>query len=205
MRIVDVNPFFHPWRGGIESRMYDTSRLLAAKGHDVTVVAAQIYDDAPDEEEVDGFRIVRLKSRRLGTYNPPFVSSTGISEAIESLDPDVSLQLPLGAELHQGPRQVRRREGVHLSQHVGEGVGARGGFRGERRQVAKALDTFDHIIAVSDTVRMTSSAAGTRRGTSPACPPASARRSTPGRGTGISSSPSAGSSGRRAWTASLRR
>jgi len=33
VRIVDVNPFFYPFRGGIEHRMHDTSRLFAAKGH----------------------------------------------------------------------------------------------------------------------------------------------------------------------------
>lgn len=155
MRIVDVNPFFHPWRGGIESRMYDTSRLLAAKGHDVTVVAAQIYDDAPDEEEVDGFRIVRLKSRRLGTYNPPFVSSAGISEAIESLDPDV-----VNFNYRWAPSYTRalgRYDGAKVFTYHnmwGEGVGALGRVSGVNDgRFAKTLDTFDHIIAVSDTVR----------------------------------------------------
>lgn len=42
-----MNPFFYPYKGGIERRMADTSRLLAAKGHDVTVLTGRLSEDSP--------------------------------------------------------------------------------------------------------------------------------------------------------------
>ena len=44
MKFVDVNPFFYPHHGGIETRMHDTARLLAARGHDVTVLTGRNSD-----------------------------------------------------------------------------------------------------------------------------------------------------------------
>ena len=76
-----MNPFFYPYKGGIERRMADTSRLLAAKGHDVTVLTGRLSEDSPEEETMDGYRIVRLKSRQIRVYNPPFISSKGVLEA----------------------------------------------------------------------------------------------------------------------------
>lgn len=155
MKIVDVNPFFHPWKGGIESRMLDTSRLLAKRGHDVTVVAAQIYDDAPDEEDYDGFHIVRLKSRQIKIYNPPFVSSEGVLEAIKSIDPDVvnfnyrwAPSYTKALQAYDGPK-------VFTYHNMwGEGVGIVGkASEANDNKFAKCLNTFGHVIAVSDAVR----------------------------------------------------
>ena len=78
MRIVDVNPFFHPYDGGIEKRMYDLAKLLSARGHDVTVVTGRLSNDDPEEEVLDGFRVIRLKSKLIRIYNPPYISSEGV-------------------------------------------------------------------------------------------------------------------------------
>ena len=48
MRFVDVNPFFYPYKGGIERRMHDTARLLAARGHDVTILTSRLPDTAEE-------------------------------------------------------------------------------------------------------------------------------------------------------------
>ena len=44
MRYVDVNPFFLPYKGGIENRMHDIARLLSSMGHDVTVLTGRLPD-----------------------------------------------------------------------------------------------------------------------------------------------------------------
>ena len=75
MKFVDVNPFFYPHHGGIETRMHDTARLLAARGHDVTVLTGRLPDTAEEEMTEFGYRVVRLKSRFINIYNPPFISS----------------------------------------------------------------------------------------------------------------------------------
>ena len=155
MKIVDVNPFFMPYNGGIENRMYDSSRLLAAKGHDVTVVTGRLSDDSPEEEIVDGFRIIRLKSRQIRLYNPPFISSSGISEALNSIDPDI-----VNFNYRWAPsytKALHRYDGkkvftYHNMWGEGTGIVARFSEYNDNRFV-ETLETFDHIIAVSDFVR----------------------------------------------------
>ena len=83
MKFVDVNPFFYPHHGGIETRMHDTARLLAARGHDVTVLTGRLPDTAEEEMTEFGYRVVRLESRFINIYNPPFISSKGVLEALE--------------------------------------------------------------------------------------------------------------------------
>lgn len=155
MKIVDVNPFFMPYNGGIENRMYDTSRLLAAKGHDVTVLTGRLSDDSPEEETVDGFKIVRLKSRQIRIYNPPFISSVGITETLNSIDPDV-----VNFNYRWAPsytKALHKYDGkkvftFHNMWGEGTGLSAKLSLMNDNR-FAKTLASFDHIIAVSDFVR----------------------------------------------------
>lgn len=155
MRIVDVNPFFYPFRGGIEHRMHDTSRLLAAKGHDVTVLTGRLPDTAEEEMTADGYRIVRLKSRMLNVYNPPFISSKDVLETLKGMDADIVNYNYRWAPSYN--RDLRRFDGKKVFTYHnmwGEGIGIQarmsefndGRFR-------SCLDTFDHVIAVSDHVR----------------------------------------------------
>lgn len=155
MKIVDVNPFFMPYNGGIENRMYDTSRLLAAKGHEVIVLTGRLSDDSPEEEVVDGFRIVRLKSRQIQLYNPPFISSSGISEALESLNPDiVNFNYRWAPSYTKALHRYDGRKVFTYHNVWGEGTGIVAKFSDiNDRHFADTLGTFDHIIAVSDFVR----------------------------------------------------
>jgi glycosyltransferase involved in cell wall biosynthesis len=107
MRIVDINPFFYPLKGGIEHRMYDTCKMLSDKGHDVTVLTGRL-PGTEEEEDLDGIRIVRLKSRFIDIYNPPYIER-GYRE----------LQLPMGAVIQRAAVQIRWKKGIHVSQHVG--------------------------------------------------------------------------------------
>ena len=81
MRIAVVNSFFPPRVGGSAHLSEALARGYAARGHQVLVLTAS-YEDAPEREERDGLRIVRLPSatvpwspspapRRGGRCRPP--------------------------------------------------------------------------------------------------------------------------------------
>lgn len=154
MRIVDVNPFFYPFRGGIEHRIHDTSKLLAAKGHDVTVLTGRLPDTS-EEEEMDGYKVVRLKSSLINIYNPPFISSKDVLETLKSLDADiVNYNYRWAPSYNKDLKKYDGKKVFTYHNMWGEGIGLQakisefndGRFR-------SCLDTFDHIIAVSDYVR----------------------------------------------------
>ena len=61
MKFVDVNPYFYPFKGGIERRMHDTASLLAARGHDETIHTGRLPDTPEEERTPEGYRIMRLE------------------------------------------------------------------------------------------------------------------------------------------------
>jgi len=154
MRVVDVNPFFHPFRGGIEQRMYDSCRLLAERGHDVTVLTGRL-PGTEEEEIIDGIRIVRLKSRFINIYNPPFISSKGVGEALDSLDADVVNYNYRWAGSYNKPLSRYDGKKVFTYHNMwGEGIGLQARLSEiNDNRFRKGLMTFDHIICVSDYVR----------------------------------------------------
>ncbi len=87
MRIVQLNPFHYPYMGGIEYRVHEVARRLSGK-HEMIILTSQL-SGTPGEEERDGYRIVRLPSRYYSDYNPPYVSTPGVLEALEELEPDL--------------------------------------------------------------------------------------------------------------------
>lgn len=155
MKIVDVNPYFFPLRGGIEHRMHDVSKRLAAAGDEVTVVTGQ-YDPAlPTEEKSDGYRIIRLKSRTIRVYNPPYISSSGVKETLESLDPDlVNFNYRWAPSYTRALRHYDGKKVFTYHNMWGEGTGWQHTFSEINDNIfRKTLDTFDHVIAVSEFVR----------------------------------------------------
>jgi len=64
MRVAVVNSFFPPRAGGSAHMSDALAKHVAAAGHEVLLITAA-YRDAPDEEERDGFRIIRLPSAAL--------------------------------------------------------------------------------------------------------------------------------------------
>lgn len=155
MKIVDVNPYFYPFFGGIEHRMHDTSRLLAERGHEVTVLTGRLKDTAA-EEKADGYNIIRLESRQISLYNPPFISSKGVLEALESLDADI-----VNFNYRWAPsysKDVAKYKGPKVFTYHnmwGEGIGMQAFLSGmnDKRFGKKYLPGFDHVITVSDYVR----------------------------------------------------
>ncbi|MBX8631949.1 MAG: glycosyltransferase family 4 protein [Thermoplasmata archaeon YP2-bin.285] len=87
MRIVEMNPFYLPYNGGIEKRIRAICSGLA-KRHEVFVLTSRL-PGTPATEEMDGATVIRLRSTYRGNYNPPFVSSEGILPALSDIGPDV--------------------------------------------------------------------------------------------------------------------
>ena len=154
MKIVDVNPFFYPYHGGIERRIYDTGRLLAERGHEVTVLTGRLPGTA-EEETMDGFRVIRLKSRLINIYNPPYISSKGVSDVLNSLDADIVNYNYRWASSYNKPLAAYKGKKVFTYHNMwGEGVGLQAKFSEINDNLfKKGLMTYDHIICVSDHVR----------------------------------------------------
>jgi glycosyltransferase involved in cell wall biosynthesis len=154
MKIVDVNPFFHPYMGGIERRMHDTCKLLAERGHDVTVLTGRL-PGTEEQEEKDGYKIVRLRSRLVNIYNPPFISSKDVLETLNGLDADiVNYNYRWAASYNKDLMRYRGKKVFTYHNMWGEGTGMVGRLSEiSDNRFRRCLETFDHIICVSDHVR----------------------------------------------------
>ena len=154
MRIVDVNPFFYPYMGGIEHRMHDTCKLLAERGHDVTILTGRL-PDTEEMEERDGYRIIRLKSRLINIYNPPFISSKNVLETLNELDADiVNYNYRWAGSYNKDLARYKGKKVFTYHNMWGEGMGLTGRISEiNDNRFRKCLNTFDHIICVSDFVR----------------------------------------------------
>lgn len=155
MRFVDVNPYFYPYKGGIERRMHDTARLLAARGHDVTILTGRLPDTAEEEVTPEGYRIVRLKSRLINVYNPPYISSENVLETLDSLNADVVNYNYRWAPSYN--KDLKRYDGTKIFTYHnmwGEGAGLQAKISEfNDNRFRKTLMTFDKIVCVSNYVR----------------------------------------------------
>jgi glycosyltransferase involved in cell wall biosynthesis len=86
VRIVQVTPFFYPHPGGVESHVRGIVRELARTGHEVTVVTSRYDRSLPAEEETDGYRILRTRTRGVLLDTP---LDFGTRKTVRSLQPDV--------------------------------------------------------------------------------------------------------------------
>ncbi len=153
--IVEANPYFLPHLGGIENRMHVTSKHLAKRGHDVTVLTAQLPGTPAEEETEYGYRIVRVPSKFYNIYNPPYVTSRGVLDALGSISPDIVNYNYRWAFSFDG--EVSRYPGKKVFTYHnmwGEGVGYQR-YISEANDALyrKKLDRYDHIVAVTDYVR----------------------------------------------------
>lgn len=155
MRFVDVNPFFYPYKGGIERRMHDTARLLAARGHDVTILTSRLPDTAEEETTEWGYRIVRLPSRFINIYNPPYVTSRNVLETLESMDADVvNYNYRWAPSYNKDLKRYDGRKVFTYHNMWGEGIGLQAKLSEINDDSFRStLESFDHIICVSDYVR----------------------------------------------------
>ena len=155
MKIVDVNPFFYPFEGGIEHRMHDASKGLVKKGHDVTILTSRLPGTEEEEKTEAGYRILRLKSKFIDVYNPPFVSSEGVLDTLNSMDADiVNYNYRWAPSYNKNLRKYDGKKTFTYHNVWGEGAGLQKyGSSVNDYLFRSCLDTFDHIVAVSDYVR----------------------------------------------------
>ena len=87
MRIVELNPFYLPYDGGIEKRIAAITSRLSGK-HEMFVVTSRL-PGTPERENIRGATVIRLPSSYRGNYNPPMVKSTGVTDTLRMLNADV--------------------------------------------------------------------------------------------------------------------
>lgn len=139
--------------GGIEHRIHHMSKHLARR-HEVVVLTSRLPGTAP-EEEMDGYRVVRLESKFIDVYNPPYVRSAGVLEAMESLGPDI-----VDFHYRWAPsytRQALRHKGrMVFTYHntFGEGEGAMRALSYLNDwSFARRMRRFEKVICISEFVR----------------------------------------------------
>jgi glycosyltransferase involved in cell wall biosynthesis len=86
MDILQVTPKYPPHNGGVETHVAEISERLAARGHDVTVFAADAGDDVPRQHVREGVRVRRFRGFAPGGA---FHVAPGIGPAVRQADPDV--------------------------------------------------------------------------------------------------------------------
>jgi glycosyltransferase involved in cell wall biosynthesis len=69
MKILHINPFYYPYRGGTENYLYELNRRLA-KRHHVSVITSKL-PGTPEFEIIGGARVHRVRSFVLTRLPPP--------------------------------------------------------------------------------------------------------------------------------------
>jgi len=160
LRIVEVNAFHYPFIGGIENRLHHVCRRLG-KEHEVFVLTSRL-PGTEEREEMDNYTVIRLPSRYLNIYNPPYVRIAKVREALNDIAPDIvdlhyrwAGSLIKGVLGHDGPKVYT----CHNT--LGEGVGLTH-YASELndRVFLRHLHQFDKVICVSDYMKRDVAARG---------------------------------------------
>lgn len=153
MNILELNPFYLPYNGGIEKRIAALSSRLSGR-HRISVVTSRL-PGTEEEETVNGAKVIRLPSKFFSNYNPPFVTSSGIEEAIESIAPDVvDYHYRWSGSYNKAFFRSKSRKVMTFHNLYGEGTGALRllSILNDASYVRK-LRNVDHVLAVSDFVK----------------------------------------------------
>jgi glycosyltransferase involved in cell wall biosynthesis len=153
MRIVEVNPFHYPFLGGIEHRVHHISKRLSKK-HEMIVLTSQLAGTSP-EEMMDGYRVVRLPSKYIDIYNPPYVSTKGLMEALKGLEPDlVDFHYRWAPDYNKLARNWSGKKVFTFHNTFGEGVGiTRLPSLVNDQMMKRHLKKFSKVICVSEFVK----------------------------------------------------
>lgn len=87
MRILELTQFLPPVQGGEERHVWNLSRALAARGHEVTLLGFAAGEE-PGETEVEGMRVVRVQT--AASRLPILYSDPSRPHALPLPDPAVS-------------------------------------------------------------------------------------------------------------------
>lgn len=88
MKILELAQFLPPVSGGEERHVWNLSRALVARGHDVTLLGFATDTDGPGETVSDGVRLVRV--RTAASRLPVLYSDRSRPHALPLPDPAVS-------------------------------------------------------------------------------------------------------------------
>ena len=160
MRIVEVNAFHYPFIGGIENRLHHICRRLGRE-HEVFVLTSRL-PGTEEREEMDGYTVIRLPSRYLNIYNPPYVRISKVREALDELKPDiVDLHYRWAGSLIKGVLGYQGPKVYTCHNTLGEGVGLTH-YASELndRMFLRHLDKFDRVVCVSDYMKKDVAARG---------------------------------------------
>ena len=160
MRIVEVNAFHYPFMGGIEHRMHHICRRLG-KEHEVFVLTSRL-PDTKEREEMDGYTVVRLPSKFINIYNPPYARIYDVKEALDELKPDlVNLHYRWAGSLTKGVLQFKGPKVYTCHNTLGEGMGLVH-YMSEMndRMFLRKLDQFQKVVCVSDYMKKEVAARG---------------------------------------------
>jgi len=160
VRIVEVNAFHYPFIGGIENRLHHVCRRLG-KEHEVFVLTSRL-PGTEEREEMDNYTVIRLPSRYLNIYNPPYVRISRVREALDELAPDiVDLHYRWAGSLTKGVLGYDGPKVYTCHNTLGEGVGLTH-YASELndRMFLRHLDQFDRVVCVSDYMKRDVAARG---------------------------------------------
>ena len=155
IRFIDINPFFYPYKGGIENRMHQTATLLSQRGHDVTILTGRLPDTPEEERTPEGYRVIRLKSDFYNIYNPPYIRSHGVLETLNSLDADVVNYNYRWAPSYNNALDKYKGKKIHTVHNTWhEGSGLTGAVSALNDDLFwKKMLRYDRIVTVSDDIR----------------------------------------------------
>ena len=153
MRIVQLNPFFYPFMGGIEHRVHHISSLLGRK-HEVFVVTGRLKG-TDEEEDMGDYSVIRLPSKFYTGYNPPHIVTYGILEQLNELSPDiVDFHYRWSGSYKKAMKRYRGRKVFTFHNTFGEGEGLMGVLSKLNDLIyTPFIKDFDRIVCVSGFVR----------------------------------------------------
>jgi len=160
VRIVQVNAFHYPFIGGIEHRLHHICSRLG-KEHEVFILTSRL-PNTKEREEMDGYTVIRLPTRFVNIYNPPYAHISGIGDAIRELKPDlVDLHYRWASSLTRGVLNFQGPKVYTCHNTLGEGVGLTH-YMSEinDRLFMRHLPKFARVICVSDYMRRDVAARG---------------------------------------------
>ena len=106
MHILQLSDFYRPVIGGLERHVETLSRELIRLGHTVTVVTLQTGDN-PEEETLDGVRVIRIRGWTNGLAALHADSARPFHPTVP--DPGALAGRPRG----EARNRLRRGRGLH--------------------------------------------------------------------------------------------
>jgi len=153
MKIVEVNAFHYPFLGGIEHRIHHISKRLASE-HEVLVLTGRM-PGTKETEEIEGYTVKRLPSKYYNIYNPPYIKTPGLLEALAGLKPDIAdFHYRWAPTYNKAARKYPGGKVFTFHNTYGEGAGITKIPSVVNDRLWKSpLKKFRRIVCVSDFVR----------------------------------------------------